>query len=175
VPAHDAEEAFTAARRYQPHVVIVDLELADGRGVEVARGLRAAAPSASLVVLSGPANMSLSTAKSIGASALLPKRTQAADLVHVVRCVAAGGHFFPRRQTDVAALTPRQSQVLALMADGGTNQEIAARLHLSPETVKHHATAIYRKLGVRNRTQAARRGGELGLTVIDRHANAAAA
>jgi len=173
VPARDAEEALAAARRYEPHVVIVDLAVADGRGAEVARLLRRAAPTAKLVLLSGSGTMSVATAKRIGASALLPKRTRAAELVSVVRRVAAGDQIFPQRETNGTTLSRRQSQVLGLMAAGATNQEIAARLQLSPETVKQHAAAIYRKLGVRNRTQAARRGDALGLTT-DEHADAAA-
>lgn len=164
VPARNAEEALAAARRYEPHVAIVDLGVEDGHGAAIAQRLRIAAPAAKLVLLSGPGTMRVSTAKRLGAAALLPKRTSAAELVSAVRDVAAGGERFPRRKTDATRLSPRQVQVLALMAVGATNQEIAARLRLSPETVKRHAAAIFRKLGVRNRTQAARRGDEMGLT-----------
>jgi two-component system response regulator DesR len=55
--------------------------------------------------------------------------------------------------------------VLTLLAEGATNREIAGQLHLSEETVKQHAAAIYRKLRVRNRTEAAQRGHQLGLTL----------
>jgi len=64
-----------------------------------------------------------------------------------------------------AALSEREQEVLALIADGSTNKEIAARLHLSPHTIKEHTSAIYRKLGVRNRAEATRQAQRLKLLV----------
>jgi two-component system response regulator DesR len=63
-----------------------------------------------------------------------------------------------------AGLTVREREVLVLIASGATNAEIAARLFLSPHTVKEHTSALYRKLGVRNRAQAVQRGQRIGLT-----------
>jgi len=175
VPAHDAEEALDAARRYAPHVAIVDLGVADGSGAELAMSLRDAAPGARLVLLSGTRTMPVSAAKRIGASALLPKRTRAVDMVQVVAHVAAGGEYFSQPGVGPMRLSPRECEVLALIARGETNREIAAELHLSPGTVKQHAAAIYRKLGVRNRTEAARRGDALGVTALTAQIQAEAA
>jgi DNA-binding NarL/FixJ family response regulator len=84
-------------------------------------------------------------------------------MVRIVGHVAAGGEYFPPSPADAAGLSPRECEVLALMAGGESNREIASRLQLSPDTVKQHAKSIYRKLRVRNRTEAARRLDELGV------------
>jgi two-component system response regulator DesR len=83
-----------------------------------------------------------------------------------VRMVGKGMTVFaPRSEGPAAPLSDRERAVLALMASGATNREIAERLFLSPHTVKEHTSALYRKLGARNRTEAVRRAERLGLTV----------
>jgi two-component system response regulator DesR len=72
--------------------------------------------------------------------------------------------FVPREELPRVGLTRREREIVALMARGSTNGEIAGTLHLSPHTVKDHASAVYRKLGVRNRAEAVRRADRLGLT-----------
>jgi two-component system response regulator DesR len=71
--------------------------------------------------------------------------------------------FAPRSEALPASLSPREREVLALIARGATNKEIAERLYLSPHTVKDHTSSLYRKLGVRNRAEAAQRAERLGL------------
>jgi two-component system response regulator DesR len=81
-----------------------------------------------------------------------------------VRTVASGGTVFPAEgRSAPLGLTERERSVLQLMGHGATNPEIAAELHLSRHTVKEHTSAVYRKLGVRNRTEAVQRGQRLGL------------
>jgi DNA-binding NarL/FixJ family response regulator len=174
VAAHDATEAVTLARRYEPHVVIVDLSVGQGSGPQVAEAVRTAIPSTRLILLSSAGHLSVSAAKRLGSSAMLPKRARAHDIARVVRHVAAGGRHFPQVGVESSRLSDRECEVLTLLANGRTNREIAAKLHLAPDTVKNHAAAIYRKLGVRNRTEAARRGDELGLLVADHGASALA-
>ena len=79
--------------------------------------------------------------------------------------MGAGNLVFPRSPREPSApLSPREREVLTLMAAGSTNREIAAQLHLSPHTVKEHTSALYRKLDVRNRAEAVRRAERLGLS-----------
>jgi two-component system response regulator DesR len=98
------------------------------------------------------------------AAGFLPPDTSGADAVEIVRAAVLGPApaTAPRprpaevRTGDVPPreLTVRERQVLELMATGATNREIAAELHLGPDTIKKHAAAVFRKLGVRNRTEA---------------------
>ena len=82
-----------------------------------------------------------------------------------VRMVGKGMTVFGRQEEAPATpLSEREREVLTLIASGATNREIAKRLYLSPHTVKEHASALYRKLGVKNRAEAARRAERLGLT-----------
>ena len=71
--------------------------------------------------------------------------------------------FTPHEEGPAAPLSEREREVLTLMAAGETNAEIAARLYLSPHTIKEHASSVYRKLGVRNRAEAVRQAERLGL------------
>jgi two-component system response regulator DesR len=81
-----------------------------------------------------------------------------------VRLVGLGKTVFARDdQAGALGLTDREREVLEQMGSGSTNPEIAAALHLSPHTVKEHTSAVYRKLGVRNRTQAVQKAQRLGL------------
>ena len=82
-----------------------------------------------------------------------------------VRMVGKGMTVFsPRSEQPSAPLSEREREVLTHMASGATNKEIAERLFLSPHTVKEHTSALYRKLGVRNRAEAVQRAERLGLT-----------
>ena len=72
--------------------------------------------------------------------------------------------FQPQTDGAAPALSPREREVLDLMARGSTNREIAAALHLSPHTIHEHTSSLYRKLGARNRADAVQRASRLGLT-----------
>jgi two-component system response regulator DesR len=72
--------------------------------------------------------------------------------------------FAPRSEQPAKPLSEREREVLALIASGATNKEIAGRLYLSPHTVKEHTSSLYRKLGARNRAEAVQRAERLGLT-----------
>jgi two-component system response regulator DesR len=163
VSAGDLTGAVDLATRYSPHIVVLDPAIADGTGWRAATALTDAAPEARLIVLTTGA-ISVATARSYGASALLPKRARLEEIARVVRQVAAGKSSLKQNNVGQSGLSPRECDVLALIANGRTNREIATHLVLSRETVKQHATAIYRKLGVRNRTEASGRANELGIT-----------
>jgi two-component system response regulator DesR len=164
--ASDTDEAIDLARRYKPHVALVDLFLGEESGAEVCAELREAAPRTRVLLISGAGWISPQAARAAGASGFVPKDWSAEDVAAAVRRVGAGGTVFAARAEQPAApLTERERDVLALLAGGSTNREIADRLHLSPHTVKEHASSVYRKLGARNRAEAVRRAERLGLGV----------
>ena len=163
--ARSGDEAVELARRYEPHVALVDLFLGSESGAEVCERLRAASPLTRVLLISGAGRISAAAARAAGASGFVSKDWDAGDVARAVRAVGAGQTVF-EPQADAAApaqLTEREREVLGLMSSGATNREIASRLFLSPHTVKEHTSAIYRKLGVRNRAEAVQRAQRLGL------------
>jgi two-component system response regulator DesR len=102
-------------------------------------------------------------ARRAGASGFVSKDLGAGDIVKAVRMVALGMEVFGRGEEQAGPLSGREREVVGLIAAGATNREIAQRLYLSPHTVKEHTSAIYRKLGVRNRAEAVKRAQRLGI------------
>lgn len=165
VTAGTPEEAMELAARYRPHVAVIDLFMGDSSGAELCSQLCRQQPGMKVLLISGAGWLSPAAARAAGASGFVPKDWDAADVMSAVRMVANGMTVFvPREERPAAGLSPRERQIVELMAQGSTNGEIATELHLSPHTVKDHASAVYRKLGVRNRAQAVRRAERLGLT-----------
>ena len=163
--AGSSEEALELADRYRPHVAVVDLFMGDASGAELCSALCARRPGIKVLLISGAGWLSPAAARAAGASGFVPKDWDAADVMSAVRMVANGMTVFvPREERPAAGLSARERQIVELMAQGSTNGEIAGALHLSPHTVKDHASAVYRKLGVRNRAEAVRRAERLGLT-----------
>ncbi len=163
--AANAEEALAQAREHEPQVALVDLFVGSESGAELCAELRAASPGTHVLLMSGAGRISAPAAQATGATGFVPKDWPAADVVMAVRMVANGMTVFGAPEEPIAApLSNREQNVLELIARGSTNQEIADALALSPHTVKDHASALYRKLGVRNRSEAVRRAARLGLT-----------
>jgi DNA-binding NarL/FixJ family response regulator len=163
--AEGADEAIALAHRYDPHVALVDLFLGSSSGADVAQRLRETSPRTRVLLLSGAGRISERAARAAGASGFVLKDQPASEICAAVRAVAGGGTAFavPAAEAAGERLTTREREVLELLAEGATNREIAERLLLSPHTVKEHTSALYRKLAVRNRAEAARRAHELGL------------
>lgn len=159
------EAALDVARRCRPHVVVIELALGAESGLHLARRLRALSPHVRIVLMSSQGRVSVSEATANGAAGFIPKNTPAQGVVSATRQVALGGRVFPRRDDEPArvALSPRERDVLRHLVSGLSNPEVAAQLFLSRHTVKQHTSALYKKLGVRNRAQAASRARELGL------------
>jgi two-component system response regulator DesR len=108
--------------------------------------------------------MSAAAARAAGASGFVSKDWDAAEVARAVRLVGLGMTLFPPKSDQPAPLlTEREREVLDLIAAGSTNREIAERLYLSPDTVKEHASALYRKLQARNRAEAVQRAQRIGL------------
>lgn len=162
--AGSGAEGLELARKLRPQVALIDLLLRDESGADVCQEVRAALPETRILLVSGAGNISPAVARAAGASGFVSKDLGAADVVKAVRMVALGMEVFaPSEQGARVELSPREREVVDLIASGATNREIAERLYLSPHTVKEHTSAIYRKLGVRNRAEAVTRAQRLGL------------
>jgi DNA-binding NarL/FixJ family response regulator len=163
--AASPEEAVELAQRSKPDVALVDLFLGERSGAELCEALREASPKTRVLLISGAGWISPEAAKAAGASGFISKDWSADEVANAVRMVGRGMTVFARQADGPATpLTDRERDVLELIGAGSTNREIAERLFLSPHTVKDHTTALYRKLGVRNRAEATRKAEQLGLT-----------
>jgi DNA-binding NarL/FixJ family response regulator len=126
--------------------------------------MRAAEPSTRVLLMSGAGEISPGAARAAGASGFAFKDWPARRIAGAVRMVGLGGTVFESHDPPAAlGLSDRERAVLELMSSGATNPEIAGELHISRHTVKEHTSALYRKLGVRNRTEAVQRAQRLGL------------
>ena len=164
VAATSGADAVRQAARIHPHVALVDLFLAGESGAEVAEELQRTDPSMKVLLISGAGRISPAVARAAGASGFVSKDWGAADVVRAVRMVALGQEVFaPAPDGPEVALSPREREVVTHISHGSTNAEIARALFLSPHTVKEHTSAIYRKLGVRNRAEAVKAAQRLGL------------
>jgi DNA-binding NarL/FixJ family response regulator len=166
--AGDGAGAVAEARRLRPDVVCLDVRMPGIDGIRATELLVAQDPAPKvLVVTTFSADDYVYAALEAGASGFVLKRSTAEQLVAAVRAVATGDNLlFPASVRDMALrrrrrtgyrgepLTPREHDVLAGVADGLTNAEIAARLAVGTETVRTHVAAVLRKLQARDRTQA---------------------
>jgi two-component system response regulator DesR len=167
--AASADEAMAMARAHAPEVAVLDLQLPDRDGISLAAELAAELPGCGLVIVTGHGRPGhLKRALEAGVRGFLPKTVPAAVLSDVVRAVHRGGRYVdPELAAEAISagdspLTPRESDILELAAGGAPVEEIAARAHLSPGTVRNHLSAAAMKLGAPNRHAAvaeARRHG----------------
>lgn len=163
------DEAVAAALKHQPDVALLDLQMPVLDGVEVAERLAKELPTCRCVIVTSHGRPGyLRRALEAGVRGFLPKTSGAAVLAEAVRTVHAGGRYVdPELAADAIAagaspLTARESDVLELAADGAPVEEIAARAHLSPGTVRNYLSAVVAKLGVVNRHEAVRVARERG-------------
>ena len=165
LPARTGDEALDLTRRYAPDVALVDLFLGGESGPDVCERLVTERPELRVLLISGAGRISAATAAACGASGFIPKDWPAADVARAVRMVALGIPLFEDAAPSGTqiSLTNREREVLTSVARGATNREIAAELHLSPHTVKEHTSSLFRKLDVRNRTEAVQRAQRVGL------------
>ncbi len=162
--ARTGAEALVQVRELRPHVALVDLFLAGESGAELCESIRAESAGTRVLLISGAGRMSAAAARAAGASGFVSKDWDAHDLARAIRMVGLGMTLFaPRAQQPEPLLSEREREVLDLIAAGATNPEIAQRLYLSPHTVKEHSSALYRKLGARNRAEAVQRAQRIGL------------
>ena len=162
--ARTGAEALELTRRYEPHVALVDLFLAGESGADVCSAIRSERPSTRVLLISGAGRMSPAAARAAGASGFVTKDLDATEVARAVMLVGQGQTLFPPKVAQPEPmLTERAREVLTLIAAGSTNREIAEQLYLSPHTVKEHTSAVYRKLGARNRAEAVQRAQRIGL------------
>jgi len=162
--ARTGAEALAVTKTFEPHVALVDLFLSDESGAELCASIRKSSPSTRVLLISGAGRMSPAAARAAGASGFVSKDLEAAEIAAAVRMVGLGMTMFaPKADQPAPLLTEREREVLDLIAAGSTNREIAARLYLSPHTVKEHTSALYRKLRARNRAEAVQRAQRIGL------------
>jgi DNA-binding NarL/FixJ family response regulator len=162
--ARNAEEALELTKRYRPHVALVDLFLGSESGADICESIRRTSEETRVLLISGAGRISPQAARAAGASGFVSKDWGAHDVAMAVRMVGLGMTMFPPQAEQPATmLSQREQEVLALIATGSTNREIAAELYLSPHTVKEHTSALYRKLKARNRAEAVQRAQRIGL------------
>ncbi|TDD80094.1 response regulator transcription factor [Actinomadura darangshiensis] len=163
------DEVVPAARASRPDVAVLDIDMPVLDGLAAAAALRDADPGIALLVLTGHGKPGhLRRALTAGVRGFLLKTSPPEELAAGIRKVAAGERVLDPKlaltawdSTD-SPLTPRETDVLRLAAEGAEPPEIAGRLHLSAGTVRNHLTAVVTKLNARNRTDAARIAREAG-------------
>jgi two-component system, NarL family, response regulator DevR len=166
-------EAIEMARRHQPDLVVMDVRLPDGSGIEACREIRAEMPSTRVVMLTSyPDEEAVFSAIVAGASGYLLKQVRGRDLVSALEAVGRGESLLDPAVTEkvlervrriatggttdeLAQLTSQEQKILLLVAEGKTNKEIAAEVFLSDKTVKNYVSSILSKLNLQRRAQAA--------------------
>ena len=170
--AESGEQAVSAWRALRPDVVLMDLQMLDGDGIDAIARIRAEDATASIVALTAFASDDLvAGAFRAGARGYLGKEASGLELVRAVRAASRGEmvvsgeaverlHAHLNGADGARGLTERERQVLALLERGSTDREIATALSISVKTVEKHVGSILRKLGAQNRTQAVARARE---------------
>jgi two-component system response regulator DesR len=162
--ARRGEDALLIAARHAPRVALVDLFVGEEWGTEICAAIRARCPGVRVLLASSSGSLTQQAALDAGASGFVAKDSPVPQLLAAIRAVGEGGQQFVwRPEVARGALTVRQQQIVHLMAKGASNRAIADALGLSVDTIKHHATRIYRRLDVHNRAGAVHLAQRLGL------------
>jgi DNA-binding NarL/FixJ family response regulator len=180
--AVDGDSAARETQLLRPDVVLMDVRMPGTDGVEATRRIRAAAPDTAVLILTmHDEDATVFTAMRAGARGYLLKGAGQEEIAGAIRAVAAGHAIFgpgiaarlldhfagspPQAETaePFPELTPREREILQLLAQGRRTADIAAALHVSPKTVSNNLTAIFGKLQVADRTAAILRAREHGL------------
>jgi DNA-binding NarL/FixJ family response regulator len=178
---HDVRSAIAALDEARPDVVLADYHMPDGTGADLARAVRVAQPQAAIVVLTGdPSAATLADVARSGAAGHLTKERGFSDVVVAVRAAAAGEVLFSSSElqrlllseriepaTATEPLTPRELEVLHLLASGASTAAAAASLGISTATLRAHVQAVLRKLGAHSRLEAVAEAARLGLVTLD--------
>jgi DNA-binding NarL/FixJ family response regulator len=186
--ASTVAEATAVAGRYEPDVVVMDVRLPDGSGIEACREIRADRPATRVVMLTSyPDEDAVLASVVAGASGYLLKQVRGRDLVAALESVGRGeslldpdvtGRVLERIRRiatgdapgELALLTAQERRILGLVAEGKTNKQIAAEVFLSDKTVKNYVSSILAKLNLERRAQAAAYLSRIG---VDRWGRAA--
>ena len=174
--AAGVEDALTRTAELNPDVALVDFRLGDGTGADAGAGIRKVRPDTRLIFLTREdSDAARFAALEVGASAFIHKSRAAAEVVEAVRTVGRGGTLITprtiatllhrRREMDAQldSLTPREREVLRLMARGVSSRDIADLLGISYTTVRTHIRSVGSKLGVHSKLEAIVKARELAL------------
>jgi two-component system, NarL family, response regulator DevR len=171
--AGTAAEAVEMARKFEPDLVVMDVRLPDGSGIEACREIRAEFPRTRVVILTSyPDEEAVLSAIIAGASGYLLKQIRGRDLISALEAVGRGESLLDPAVTEkvldrvrriatgtytdeMAQLTQQEQKILLLVAEGKTNKEIASEVFLSDKTVKNYVSSILSKLNLERRAQAA--------------------
>jgi two-component system response regulator DevR len=171
--ASRVNESVEVAEAVRPDVVVMDVRLEDGSGIEATREIRTRRPDTKVVMLTSFADdEALFASIMAGASGYVLKQIRGGDLLQSIRTVAEGGSLLDPAVTGavldrlrkgkhllkderLARLSPQEERILTLVADGRTNREIGDELHLAEKTVKNYVSSILSKLEVARRAEAA--------------------
>jgi DNA-binding NarL/FixJ family response regulator len=171
--ASSVAEAIDEAARTRPDVIVMDVRLTDGSGIEATREIRANRPATKVLMLTSFADdEALFASIMAGASGYVLKQVRSDDLLRAIRSVGAGDSLLDPSVTTavlerlrkgkhllndekLARLSPQEERILRAIADGRTNREIGEELHLAEKTVKNYVSSILSKLEVARRAEAA--------------------
>jgi DNA-binding NarL/FixJ family response regulator len=171
--AETASEAVRTAERERPDVIVMDIRLLEGSGIEATREIRARLPQTQVLMLTSFADdEALYASIMAGAASYVLKQIKGGELVRAIRALGAGQSLLDPavtravlerlrrgkhllRDEKLARLSPQEEKILALVAEGKTNAEIGAELYLAEKTVKNYVSTILDKLEVARRAEAA--------------------
>jgi two-component system response regulator DevR len=171
--AGSVREAIDEAERARPDVVVMDVRLADGSGIEATREIRARRPNTQVLMLTSFADdEALFASIMAGASGYVLKQVRSGELIRAIRAIGQGESLLDPAVTKsvldrlrkgkhlmkdekLARLSPQEERILSLVAAGKTNKEIGEDLHLAEKTVKNYVSSILSKLEVARRAEAA--------------------
>jgi two-component system response regulator NreC len=162
--AADLSTVIRMVRAHEPHVLVLDLQMPNGSSIETIRQLRAQVPQTEIVVSTMERSpLFAEQALDTGAIGFVLKDLADTELSPAVRAAARGEEYVSphvaasldavRRAVEGDGLSPRETEVLRLIALGNTSAEVAAKLHLSRRTVETHRSRVFRKLGLRTRAE----------------------
>jgi RNA polymerase sigma factor (sigma-70 family) len=174
--AGSVAESVVRVTELEPDVVLMDFRLTDGTGADAGAGIRRVRPDTKLIFLTREdSDVARFAALEAGASAFIHKSRAAQEVVDAIRTVAGGGTLFTPRsiasllnkrrevESQLERLTPREKEVLRLMAEGTSSRDIATRLGISSTTVRTHIRSLGSKLGVHSKLEAIVKARELAL------------
>ncbi len=186
--AGNAQQGLRMAKKYKPDLVVVDISLPDTNGIQLTREIRDLLPETRIIIVSMHSKVDyIVEAFQAGATGYVVKESASEKLLKGLESVAKGEYFldsavshqvvkalmkFPGKEAkitdaDYGSLTPREQEIMRLLAEGLSAKEIAEKLFISPKTVENHRAKIMNKLGLHSTMELVRYAAKLGLIDVD--------
>jgi len=169
--ADNGDEALEAARKYKPEIVIMDIAMPKMDGIEATRQIRDRFPDTEVVILSMHAKKAyIDQVLKAGAKGYVLKDSDEENLLSAINTVHNGGYYLDSPIADQvlsAPLSEREREVLRLLAEGHSNQEVADTLYISRKTVENHRANIVRKTGIQGQVGLTKYAARIGLIDLD--------